>query len=252
MTHAGTAIEARFAEVGVHSRDVDLQIAAARYRNNGGTLYRAIALVRAAFEANGGYEIGRRVDDEAGQRCIAARADNCSAPASSSPVAGAGHRMSAASNADVPVSPASAPIPAPKSKAHYFTGGVGHNSGGGQIVVTAHPDKHRAPSPEPIHVREHERRNPGYAKRGMDAIASVQGTIARSLFDTYTIDGLPIGDLTFGEARRLGRKHGESHYVLAAICAHVRADDSVSIRDGIKEDDLRGFISDARRDADVF
>lgn len=270
-----TIFAREFSRLGFAQRDVDFHLSVARFANNGGAYEDAISIVRAAFGIDGEswhlFASRRKVDGEghyvssvedihdspspsrkagAGHSYVAHR-DPGSAPASA-PLATAGHFGAAASNADIQLVPAAAPIPAPKSKAHFFTGGVGHNSGGGQKPIAAHTDSNAVQPPEPIHVREHDRRKSGHAKRGMDAIASVQGTIARSLFDTYIIDGSPIGDLTFGEARRLGRKYGESHYVLAAICAHVQADDSVSIRDGIKEADLRDFIFNARRDADVF
>lgn len=75
---------------------------------------------------------------------------------------------------------------------------------------------------------------------------------AKSLHDTFLVDGRPIGDLSFGEARRIGRDTGVIHFLLADIVAHVRCPDDTLIRDAIREADLERFISNARRDADVF
>lgn len=75
---------------------------------------------------------------------------------------------------------------------------------------------------------------------------------AAALMKTFLVDGRPIGEISFGEARRLGRAAGVTHYVLAAIVAHVQCPDDTLIGEAIREADLARFIENARRDADVF
>lgn len=66
-------------------------------------------------------------------------------------------------------------------------GGAGQSTSEPQFT-SARPNK---PSP-----------SPGHAKRGLSAMASVQGTVARSLLDTFIVNGRPVGDVTVEEADR--------------------------------------------------
>jgi hypothetical protein len=44
--------------------------------------------------------------------------------------------------------------------------------------------------------------SPGHSRRGLTAMASVQETVARSLLDTFMVNGRPVGDVTVEEADR--------------------------------------------------
>lgn len=104
-------------------------------------------------------------------------------------------------------------------------------------------------------ARNHFVTSPAAAGPTAGAIAgrlAAKAAGAKSLMQTFLVDGRPIGEIRFGEARRLGRAAGVTHYVLAAIVAHVQCPDETLIADAIREPDLARFIENARRDADVF
>lgn len=95
-------------------------------------------------------------------------------------------------------------------------------------------------------------RLPGHTRRGASVIAAMQPVLARSLHDTFLVDGSPIGDFSFGLARRLARQKGVEHRVLAQVVRHTQAPDSMSIREAISEETLRRFIIQAEENTDVF
>ncbi|MFG1308911.1 hypothetical protein [Xanthobacter tagetidis] len=139
-----------------------------------------------------------------------------------------GQQTSAAEQADKMAFPARAPTPSIRP---------------GQLSHASHEDSCAPPAPD--------RPLPGHARRGAAGIAAVQGAIAKSLFDTFTVEGTPIGAMTFGMARRLARRTGIEHHVLSAIIAHVQAPDSTTIREAIREETLRTAIIEAERRANA-
>lgn len=85
--------------------------------------------------------------------------------------------------------------------------------------------------------------NPGHARRGIDAIASVQPALAKSLFDTFKLpDGRAIGDVRWGELARLAREHATVSRLLALIGEHGEADPHAHVRDVLTESALKEFI----------
>lgn len=106
--------------------------------------------------------------------------------------------------------------------------------------------RHAAPvAREPIPATDRPHTGPGHNIRGLASIAAAQAPMARSLLDTYLIDGDPIGDLPLGLVRRLARQKGVESRVLGAIAAHVSAPDAMAVRDVISAEKLRAFIASA-------
>jgi len=184
---------------------------------------------------------------ETGQRETTAQADVDPAPALRRPVAGGEGQVIPPSREDIEAAPSP---PAPdRSRAGQPTRPAQADKKSiparaptpsirpGQGVAPPRGDIHQAPAPDRYH--------PGHARRGAAAMAGAQSAIARSLFDTYLIDGEPIGTMTFGMARRVARQKGIEHHVLSAVCDHVQAPDSTTIREALREETLRDIITAA-------
>jgi len=93
------------------------------------------------------------------------------------------------------------------------------------------------------------RKMPGHARRGAAAIAGVQSTMAKSLFDTIRLPGddRSIGDITWKELQGLARRHAEAYRLLSLIDGYGQpADQDAMVRDVLKEDTLREFVEIAR------
>lgn len=112
----------------------------------------------------------------------------------------------------------------------------------GHMMLAAPAAKPAVPATDRPHIGH------GHNSRGLASIAAVQAPMARSLLDTYLIDGDPIGDLPLGLVRRLARQKGVESRVLGAIAAHVSAPDIVAVRDVITAEKLRAFIANAEAD----
>lgn len=88
-----------------------------------------------------------------------------------------------------------------------------------------------------------------HARRGASAIAAVQPTMRKTLFDTVHLpgDGRAIGDITWKELEGLARRHAEAYRLLALINGYGQpADMDAPVRDVLKEETLRQFVEIAR------
>lgn len=225
-----TAIGAALSAKGVTARVVALRTALALFRNHGGTYDEA------ASELNAAYADDDRRFSTAGrtlsERAVAARtgseghttiADSPPRRADASLQNAAKGRVTCADKA-VPRLPDAA----------TERDGAGHQT---------RADKARVAMPAS------SRHTPGHAKRGAAAIAGVQTTMAKSLFDTYRLPGddRAIGDVTWKELQGLARRHAEAYRLLSLIDGYgVPADQDSKVRDVLKEDTLREFVEIAR------
>jgi hypothetical protein len=94
---------------------------------------------------------------------------------------------------------------------------------------------------------------PGHSRRGLAAIASVQGTIARSLFErTRLPDGRTLREVRWSELPRLAREYRSLSRVFTAIYKHaVPADPSVTIDLIVKESELQEILTNVERFNDI-
>jgi hypothetical protein len=94
---------------------------------------------------------------------------------------------------------------------------------------------------------------PGISRRGLAAIASVQGTIARSLFErTRLPDGRTLREVRWSELPRLAREYRSLSRVFTAIYKHaVPSDPSVTIDLIVKESELQEILTNVERFNDI-
>lgn len=92
---------------------------------------------------------------------------------------------------------------------------------------------------------------PAAAKRGADAIASVQSTVRKTLLDTWKVlDGRVIGDITFGELDKLSFVSRKEAEVFKRIKDHAtNVDPSAKVRDVIKTEVLEKMAAEAEEAA---
>jgi len=209
-----TALATAFAKKGVDRNEVEFSIAVAKFLNNGGTIERAHTVIDAAERRGGG-----------GQTCGATPGQIVSADASPPNDGEEGRTMFAGKAAgSLPSSPSRQAGPG-----EGRTGDVGETR-------TALP----SPSPRPM---------PGHAKRGLSAIASVQPTIAKSLFDSHVLpDGRRLREVRWSECPTLATRYRRHAYVLLAVHNHaIPPNPSATLDVIVNEGQLKSFIADAEK-----
>ena len=88
-------------------------------------------------------------------------------------------------------------------------------------------------------------REPTKAQASAEAAAWKRS--AESVLDSFIINGMPIGDMTMEQVKRIGPKKGVEHYVLAAIeTRHKEAADTTIVRKLVKPDDLEVMLLQAK------
>jgi len=207
-----TTIGRALASKGILQCNVDLQIALAKYQNDGGEYGVALAMLNAAYGKGGAGRImsaaeglspnagaARTNDGEAGQSASADKVQH-QAPASPStePGRGEGHRTHAAE--------ADNRIPSAASR-------------------------------------------PGHAKRGVIAIGAVQGAVAKSLFDeTVLPDGRKLREVRWAECPTLARKYRRLSRILMAVHnAAIPPDPNASLDTVVSEADLKSIITSVEK-----
>ncbi len=92
-----------------------------------------------------------------------------------------------------------------------------------------------------------DRFKPGHARRGADAIAAVQATMARSLLDTFMVrGGRPIGDLMLRELPDLVATNKKEAMILERVKNHAaNGAPHQLVREIISDLSLETFIKDA-------
>jgi hypothetical protein len=90
---------------------------------------------------------------------------------------------------------------------------------------------------------------PGHAKRGAVAIAAVQPTIARSLFDSTILpDGRRLREVRWSEAPTLAAKWGRAVRIVMAIHNYaIPPDPSATLDQIVSEEELSKIISAVER-----
>lgn len=176
-------------------------------------------LAIALFENNGGtYEraiellnAAYRTDGEAGHEVPKGRGSDADP---SNPIRSAGHSRYAKK--------ASGPVPASSDLI----------PGKGQAVV-----------------RTHLRKKPGHARRGAAAIASVQETVSRSLFDTIKLpDGRRLREIRWSEVPDLARRYTYLARVMT-LCHRTGTpiDPNMTLDQLVKEDELKEIVDATER-----
>lgn len=210
-----TALGAKLKRAGFLPREVRLQVAIAEFINNGGSIERAHELIAVAADKL----------ESGGLSSVADKADRRVPPLRTNDAKG---YLDPADKARRAV-----PLASPERNGAGSTADAVKAS----IVLPA------SVSPDFVSVKQHSR-----AKRGAAAIASVQRTMAKTLFDTYQLPGddRGIGDVTWKELSGLARKHAEAYRLTALIGGYADADPDARVRDVLKEDTLKEFIDIAR------
>jgi hypothetical protein len=234
MKHHETAIGAQLAKNGILPHNIKLQIAIARYQNSGGSYGVALAMLNAAYGRGSEGQLGAAnghpivadassLNDDAAGRMKAADEAECLLPAASSP----GHHDSAVlAEGNVP-------------------GTISPNRSAGLSELA---DEAKRGVPDAA-----ARKMPGHAKRGAAAIGAVQGTLAKSLFDSTVLpDGRRLREVKWSECPRLSRRYRHLSRVLMAIHnVGIPADPSDTIDNLVNEDGLKEIISAVEKFNDI-
>ncbi len=205
-----TALRQALASNGILQRNVDLQIALAKYQNDGGEYGVALAMLNAAYgKGSGGSissaEFGRRPNADTSHDGGAGRPRNAEV---------AGHSL--------PASPSTKP-----------------GRGEGQRYC-AEAVVHNLPSAAS---------RPGHAKRGVAAISSVQSAVAKSLFDeTILPDGRKLREVRWAECPTLAKKYRRLSRILMAIHnTAIPPDPNASLDTVVSEADLKSIITSVEK-----
>ena len=206
-----TALATAFATKGVTSINVEFQMALAKFQNNGGTYGVALAMLNAAY--------GKGSE---GPKLRAG--DGRVHPADASPTHdGEVGRTTFAGEAvaQVPTSPSTP---------------TGRDKGLGRGADKASPLLTNVAS------------RPGHAKRGAIAIASVQGVMAKSLFDRRLPDGRSYRDVSWIELPKLAREYRRESRILMAVHNHaIPPDLHAKIPEIVNEKELEAIVASVER-----
>lgn len=231
-----TALQQALAKAGFSRRDNRLLIALAEFRNNGGDRDEAQALLDLAYEKGsagqgcGAEEAGSRLpsasrtdDDGWGQRTIADKADEHK-PRSSSPHAAAGQSDFA-------------------DKAGWGMPAAARQREGADRCTVAE----KAGLVMPASSR------PAKPPRGAAAIAGIQATLARSLFDqTRLPDGRSLREVRWAECPQLAQRYRKLSRILMAVHGHaVPADPGTTLDNIVTEDGLKQIVEAVERFNDI-
>lgn len=207
-----TTMGRALASKGILQRNVDLQLALAKYQNDGGEYGVALAMLNAAYgKGSGGHTAG---------------AGNGQHPAAgASPIHdGETGRTPAAESAAraMPASPSAEP---------------GRGEGYARSADEANGDMPSVAS------------RPGHAKRGVIAIGSVQGAVAKSLFDeTVLPDGRKLREVRWAECPTLAKKYRRLSRILMAVHnAAIPPDPNASLDTVVSEADLKSIITSVEK-----
>lgn len=86
--------------------------------------------------------------------------------------------------------------------------------------------------------------NPGHARRGASAIASVQATVSKSLFETIVMpDGRKLGEVRWSECPTLATKYTRLSRILLAVHRFaIPPDPSTTIDAVVPEAELKNIV----------
>lgn len=230
-----TTLGEKLRKAGFLPREVRFSIALSEFLNNGGTIGRARALVDQAAE---------RMQGEG--RIQGAEKAGSNLPSALQTDGDKGLRQLAAkAGSDMPTSPTS------PEKGLLI---------GAEKAVCALPDSGTNPRAEGLLTQADKAvnllpssRGPGISRRGLSAIASVQGTIAKSLFErTRLPDGRSLGEVRWSELPRLASEYRSLSRVFTAIWKHaVPADPSVNVATIVTETELQEILTNVERFNDI-
>lgn len=199
----------KLAEKGVLSLNVELQLAIAKFQNNGGNYGVALAILNAAY-GRGKSAIGALPEGQEDD------ADN--------------PRTNAAKGRLISVDKALEALPDAATE-----------RSAGQIWAA---DKAAVPLPDAS-----PRNKPGHAKRGLAAISSVQETVSRSLFDTTKLpDGRSLREVHWAEVPQLAQRYTFlSRVMLLVHRKAVPADPAATLDAIVSESELNEIIGSVEK-----
>lgn len=207
-----TTLGAALTEKGFAPRNVALQIAIAKFQNNGGTYGVALAMLNAAYGKGSG-----------GQVAVASNGHVDSADASRLHDGEAGQSRDANGAAVL--------VPASPSTSTGRGGGPFLGAGKASGVL---------PSPAS---------RPGHARRGAVAIASVDHVAAKSLFDSTILpDGRKLREVRWSECPTLATKYRRLSRVLMAVHnAAIPPDPNTNLDSVVSEAELQSIIASVEK-----
>lgn len=210
-----TAFADKLAAKGVLALNVELQIAIAKFQNNGGSYGVALAILNAAYgkgkSASGSMPVGQHI------------------------------------NADAPRTDAAKGRPIDADKARdWLPDAATERSAGRNSSAIAGDASDDLPVASP-------RNKPGHAKRGLTAIAAVQETVARSLFDTTKLpDGRSLREVHWAEVPRLAQRYTFLSRVMMIVHRKaVPADPAATLDDIVTEQELQEIIGSVEKINDL-
>lgn len=138
--------------------------------------------------------------------------------------------------------------------AAYGKGGDGRayvadNGHGSTAEVSQRTTGHRGDATKAIPAALVAAQKPGHARRGATAIASVQNTVAKSLFETIVLpDGRKLGEVRWSECPTLAAKYNRHARILLAVHRFaIPPDPSTTIDAVVPESELKNIVSVVER-----
>lgn len=204
-----TEFTEKLAEKGILAINVELQLAIAKFQNNGGEYGVALAILNAAYGKGG----------KAGHLLPQGQSGVADTP-----------RQNAAKGHGLISDRAVEPVPDAATQR-----GVGRLS---------HADKaiRSVPDASP-------RYKPGHAKRGLAAISAVQETVSRSLFDTTKLpDGRSLREVRWAEVPQLAQRYTFLARVMLLVHRRaVPADPAATLDNIVSEAELTEIIGSVEK-----
>lgn len=208
-----TAIGAALAAKGLTARNVEFQIALAKFQNNGGQYGVALAMLNAAYGKGSEGRVviadGQKVDADT-SRTDAAKGLGGSADKAVSLKPNAATERSAGPFNPADKASAEMPVASPRNL-------------------------------------------PGHAKRGMVAISAVQETVSKSLFDTTILpDGRRLREVRWSECPNLARRYRKLSRIFMAVHSYiVPADPNATLDNIVPDDRLNEIVSAVEKFNDI-
>lgn len=137
---------------------------------------------------------------------------------------------------------------------HTSRASARHDGGQGALenqTINAADANGVSPSRNDSHIKlAHPVREPSAAERSI--AARIANTIAVSIMDTFKVrDGRSIGDVRYGELRRMMGANAREAAVIRQILDHADAPHDVRVRDVIKTEHLQRFVQRAAEIVDA-
>lgn len=232
-----TAIGSKLSENGILPRNVELQIAIAKFMNNGGEYGVALAILNAA------YGRGKVSHVDAADKVVRP------VPSSSPTNAAKGHSFRAEK--------AKVVLPEAATQRNGDGRAMIADKASAKMLSSVSTEREREglnhPADKADNSAPSSRNFPGHARRGAVAIASIQPTMAKSLFDTVSLpDGRKLRDVRWNECPALATKYRRLSRILMAVHGHaIPESPSTTIDNVVNEQTLKEIIAAVEKFNDI-